>query len=268
MSQSILFEQAFEFCVDTINGLRSANDGSQLPRVGITRDGSGTGAAFDFQVTSGSTSNPTGKTDVSFTRQGSRLEGDGSEWGTWTSSGQQQLGALDLDIPDGAGGRLHLFRLGGNSTNDDTRLPVQVQDAQDVTLEVTANLGTIDLVTPGLMDVFLYGHSNATYYYVPLDGNGNFLPDGSGGDVVKQAANSAAWQFNTTPDNGDVSFTQFSDVTFQNNSDQTWNIEQFEVRKDSKNGPKVMGDFGISVDVTSGGSITFTDITLSISGLT
>jgi hypothetical protein len=268
MSQSILFEQAFERCIQDINGLRDANTANGLPRVGITRDGSGTGSAFDFQVTGGSTSNPTSRTDVSFSRQGSRLEGDGTEWGTWTSSGSQDLGALDLEIPNGAGGYLHLFRLGGSNSTDDTRLPVQVQDAQDVTLEVTANLGTIDLVTPGLMDIFLYGHSNATYYYVPLDGSGNFLPDGSGGDVVKQASNSAPWQFDTTPSSGDVAFTQNADVTFQNGSTQTWNIEEFEVRKGSKTGPKVMEDTSISVDVTSGGSITFTDITLSISGLT
>lgn len=243
-----IYETAFERAIQN-GGLRSIGSS----RVGITKDGSGISSRFDFPTTSGGGSNPAAKNEKSWSRSGSRLEGAGTDWGTWTANGTQNLGALDIDIPDGAGGYTPLARIDGND------LPKSIGDAVEVTMTITSSNGTVDLVRPGLAEIFLRGASSTTPYYVLLDAQGSIL-------ASKQAG---GWNFSTTSNLGgsDCEFTQGSDVVFDNSSGGSWEVDAIEVREGSNSGPAIMRD-SVGATVQNGGSITFTDITLGIAGLT
>jgi hypothetical protein len=237
---STVYQAGFERAISN-GGLRNIGNW----RRGLALDGSPFGA-YDFDVTSGSISNPGGRNEKGWSRSGSRLFGDGSDWGTWTSSGGQTLGALDVEVPDGAGGYFNLCRIDGGD------LPASIGDAVDVTMTITASAGTIDWVRPGLAELVLYGEANRSVHYVILDSNNNIL--------ASQSA--SGWSFQGTD-----TFTQSADVTFDNNSGGSWSVDAIEVRVGSNTGPAAMRD-SVGASVANGGSITFTDVTLTVNGMT
>lgn len=218
------------------------------PQNGLTIDGSAF-AAYDFQVTGGSNSNPKTRSMIAG-RDGSRLFGSSYIWGKWTADGQQTVGAVDIRLPNGSGGWKNFLRIDGND------LPDTINDAEEVTADITSTKGTVDFVRPGLAEIMVQGESGTTPYYVLLD-NGSIL-------ASKDASATVAWDYSS----GSNEFSQSSDVTFNNSSGGSWNVTAIEVREGSNSGPAIMRDDSISATVGNGGSITFTDITLSLSGLT
>lgn len=241
-----VYESGFEAAINN-GGLINVGNG----QIGLSLDNSAF-AAYDF-TEQGSPSNPSTWNDADWNRSGERLQGNGSVWDTWESDGSQTVGSLDIEIndPTGTTSYLNFARIDGND------LPQTVSNGVDVTLEVSSTNGTVNLVRPGIAEVLLRGEANTTPYYVLLD-SGTVL-------TSKNASSTQSW----TWDNGNNEFTQSSNVQFSNGGGwPSTNVTAIEVREGSSTGPTIMRDDSVSATVQSGGSITFTDITLSISGLT
>lgn len=222
-------------------------------RRGLTLDGSGF-AVYDFTVTSGSNSNPYENVQNAWSRSGDRLLDTNTDWGTWTSDGSQTIGALDVEVSDGGGGFIGIGRVDGNN------LPQSVSDAVEVTAGINSTDGTLNFVRPGLAEIVVRGLSNTTAYYVLLDSG---TPIG-GGATVNEGGSAPSWNY----DSVNSEFSAGADVVFSNSSGSSWNVTAIEVRENSETGDAIFQDTSVSATVADGGSITFTDITLSVGGLT
>lgn len=247
-----IYQGGFERAVQN-DGLSSTTLGNW--RNGLSLDGSAF-AAYDFSVTSGSTSNPATQAETAWDRSGERIL-TVNEWGIWTSSGTQTIGALDVEVSNGSGGFQNFARIDGND------LPLQIGDATDASLETESNPnnGALSFVRPGLGQTVLNGLSSITAYYVLMDSGS---PIGDPGSTVNEGGSAPSWTYNSLSTVGE--FTASADVVFSNSSGTTWNVTGIEVRANSETGDTIFQDTSVSATVADGGSVTFTDITLTVDG--
>jgi len=243
-----IYEAGFSRALQN-GGLTNLNDW----RRGLTRDGS-SDFAFDLTVTSASNANPYTQLSSAWNRTGSRLK-EGDTWGIWTSDVPQTVGSLGIQLPGPSSSWVDFIVIDGND------LPQSIDTGTEVTLEVSSSQGTADFIRPGLAEIVLNGLSSFTAYYVLMSG-GSPIGD-SGSTVAEDTENGSSWNYNSS----NTRFEAGGDVTFDNNSGSDWNVDAIEVRVGGESGDTAFKDT-VSATVVDGGSITFTDITQSINGLT
>lgn len=174
-----------------------------------------------------------------------RLDFDaaGNGWGSWeASSDNSDAAQFRVQINDDVGTLSDFLLFDGG------HFPVTASNGQIV--EPQTFPAALDLTREGVAYVMFNGDNNLSYEYKIYNGTGTLLATLSPGD-----ANHVAYTYNGTAN----AFQLTGDLTFQNNSGGSWQVEEVKVFETSGSN-LVTQSTGVSVGVADQGSITFTKI--------
>jgi hypothetical protein len=190
------------------------------------------------------------------------IDFDGSiqGWGEFeAASDNSSAGQFRVETNDGFGDLQNFLLFDGGD------FPVTADNGQKVIPQ--SYPASLDMVTKGLAYVMFTGDNNISqasdsnnpgYRYRIFNGSGTELARITPGDT-----NHVTYAY----DGNAQSFTIGGDLTFENNSGSTWQVEEIKV-EETNTTYVVTQSTSISVGVADNGTITFTQIENSITGLT
>lgn len=172
-------------------------------------------------------------------------------WGSFESNANgQQIDEHEYRVELSSGNRETFVIISGYPPNNfDSGINFALE------VDTSTKEGAVDLIRPGLAEVILKGLSNRDIYYALIDGTGTTIT--SFRETVTAAA---LYEYNNQ------TFDIASNMTFENQSGAAWDIEEVQVRVGT-GGPVLMKDESISATVDNGLAITFSELSLTVSGL-
>lgn len=164
-------------------------------------------------------------------------------WGSWEAAS---------DNSDAAQFRVRIKNSSLNWADfllfDGGEFPVTASNGQIVEPQVLP--AALDLTREGVAYVMMQGHNNISYRYKIYNGSGTSLATLNPGD-----GNHVAYSY----DSGTNTFDVSGDLTFNNNSGGSWQVEEIKVFE-TDGGRLITQTTGVSVGVADNGSITFTKV--------
>lgn len=174
-----------------------------------------------------------------------RLDFDAADngWGSWeASSDNSDAAQFRVQINDDVGTLSDFLLFDGGD------FPVTASNGQIV--EPQTFPAALDLTREGVAYVMMQGHNNISYRYEIYDGSGANLATLNPGD-----GNHIPYGY----DSGSNTFDVTGDLTFNNNSGGSWQVEEIKVFE-TDGGRLITQSTGVSVGVADNGSITFTKV--------
>jgi hypothetical protein len=179
------------------------------------------------------------------------FDGSISGWGEWeAASDNSDAGQFRVQINDASLTMSDFLLFDGGD------FPVTASNGQVVTPQSFP--AALDLVRQGVAEVMFNGDNNLSYKYTIYNGSGTALKT-----LTPSDSNHVAYTY----DGNANAFQLSGDLTFENNSSSSWQVEEVKVFE-TGGGNMVTQSTGVSVGVANNGSITFTKIENDIQGLT